>query len=436
MSTFLGKVLCALVPNIPADFGSGESLVEDVCVPSPPAVGRRQGLKLHLRVALSSFFLTSILFSVPLSPACAEDPLTLHFAGFAEGGEASQAATAFPYTNEILKLPSVVPAVNVLDSALTSERLSSDRLTVTTDSSSDSSTDPLALAFVLTWENLAQDPVPDGYKVTADLRAEAMIFDFHSKKLIAAFPFGKQVRTLFTHQPSEDEKRGLFLAMYTAPGDNIFDQFASVLQSADVRRSYGLYAQITSVALDDRATSSIRNLGVAVNDTQLRSFIAGAFEASLTKNLGIPLIPSEIGQAIGGKMTARFANGDVYDISLPKPDYQIQLTLRGFKKVVVGENDVETVFAFANFFHIAVIQPLRGQPYLDADLKYAVTKTLPAGIQANSDWASYQESMLSFLEDLSRQFQTPDPEWAAKWAGSADISDQFSAAGTALSKCR
>ena len=50
----------------------------------------------------------------------------------------------------------------------------------------------MALAFVLTWENFGTEQFSDFTKVTVDLQAEALLFDFNSKEIVASYPFGAQ----------------------------------------------------------------------------------------------------------------------------------------------------------------------------------------------------------------------------------------------------
>ncbi|MGB8839639.1 MAG: hypothetical protein WCC64_01075 [Aliidongia sp.] len=279
---------------------------------------------------------------------------------------------------------------------------------------------------------MAQEPVGREVKLVADLRAEALIFDFQSKKVIAAYPFGVQSRQVLPTAPSPEMVRDLFRALYFGPG-NIFDAFIRVLKSTDIKRAYGAYAQVTDVQIEDKAAQLLT--AVAAEPEPVKVFIAEAFDASLSKNVGIPVLPYLAGQAIGGKMSARFANGDVYNFSLPEPDYKIRLTLRGFKKVEVDSNAQETGFAYASFFRVDVQQPLSSKSYLNAEFKYAVTKIVPKSVLHLDDWGAYQESMLSFLDGLTRQFAMPDDDWIEKW-GVSTTKPQMVAAGQALSRCR
>ena len=169
--------------------------------------------------------------------------------------------------------------------------------------------------------------------MTADVRAEALIFDFIAKKVIGAVPFGVERRDVLPAAPSAIEVQNEFHQIFFGQQHNIFDGFVTVLSSVDIKSSYGAYTQLVKVDIQDNAENFIRTVGVDASQT--RAFVAGAFDSSLSTNAEIPVLPFVVGQAIGGAMAARFANGDVYNLSLPTPDFPITLTLRGFKKVVV-----------------------------------------------------------------------------------------------------
>jgi hypothetical protein len=362
-----------------------------------------------------------------------QDINRLHYAGFAFSGEAGRIEQSFP-NSVALNVSADTGGVSPLDREL--GRLVGatkfDHIVLTGDLGNTKVGDALAVAFVLTWENLAQETVGREVKVVADLRAEALIFDFQSKKVIAAYPFGAQSRQVLPTAPSPDTVRNLFRALYFGPG-NIFDAFIRVLKSTDIKRSYGAYAQVADVQIEDKATQVLAAVPVA--SEQVKVFIAEAFDASLSKNFGIPVLPYLAGQAIGGKMSARFADGDVYNFVLPEPDYKIRLTLRGFKKVEVDSNAQETGFAYASFFRVDVQQPLSPKPYLNDEFKYAVTKIVPRSVPRLDDWGAYQESMLSLLDGLTRQLAAPDDDWIGKWGGGT-TKPQLVAAGQALSRCR
>jgi hypothetical protein len=293
--------------------------------------------------------------------------------------------------------------------------------------------DSLAIAFVLTWENVASEQLERDFKITVDLRAEALVYDFETMKVIAAYPFGVQVRDVSANSPSPEKIRELISDVYFGGNHNILDRFVEILRNANIKRSYGAYAQVISVDLEDKATALMST--VNADSSQTKTFIADSFDALLWKNDSIPVLPFSKGQAIGGRMSGVFSNGDVFNLSLPEPDYRIHLTARGFKKVEVDSDASEIGFAYASYFHVSIDQPLREKPYLDGDYKFAVSKVVPRAVAKTDDWAAYQESMLSLIDGLTKQFATIDPNWLGKW-GDAGSRPQIELASSALAKCR
>lgn len=361
------------------------------------------------------------------------DKLTLHYAGFAFAGDFTHSETAFPRTSALLSEKGGAPSLVTKELLHRIQAVTFDGIELTTDLGNTKQGDSIAIAFVLTWENLGQERVGQDTKLTADLRAEGLIFDFETKKVIAAFPFGAQVRDVVSGTPSGERITELFRGMYLGQQHNILDAFVGALKRTKIKRSYGAYAQITGVELEDRALADIARYNV--NPKQLSDFIAGALEAQLFERTGVPLLPHALNHAVGGTMSARFANGEVYSLTLPVPDYRITMTVRGLKQVEAGATATEVAYAFANFSRLAVTQELRDKPYLNTELKFAVTKTVPRSVTTIDEWSAYQESLLALIDGVATQFVKPDDQWLKKWADGSARS-QFDDAAKALERCR
>lgn len=368
------------------------------------------------------------------NPCAAQVATTLHYAGFAFGGQAQDADHAFPVSYALSK-ETEGPGAHRLDREL-GRRLKGQSfpgISIDEGLGNSKTGDSLAIAFVLNWENVAQERIGNDFKLTVDLRAEALVFDFEKMKVIAAYPFGFQTRDVSATPPTPAKIQGMVRGMYLSGDRGIFDLFIKALTTSHIKRSYGAYAQVVDVNLEDKAVDTLASFGA--DQGQLKSLIADTFNADLSQNAAIPVLPYTKGQAIGGKMSARFSNGEVFNLALPEPDYRIRLTVRGFKKVEIGSTASETAFAYASFFHVAVIQPLRGSPYLDGDFKFAAAKTVPKAVITIDDWAAYQESMLSLLDGLTKQFASPDSRWIEKWGTDGELA-QVQTAAQALVRCR
>jgi hypothetical protein len=379
-------------------------------------------------------YIAIVFLLLAICKAASAELLNLHYAGFALGGQASDSKKAFPTTSTLLNQRNA-SGVSILDAELNRRLKGAVFRSISLDNSLGNvkTGDSLAIAFVLTWENVASEQLERDFKITVDLRAEALIFDFETMKVIAAYPFGVQVRDVSGNSPSPEKIRELISDVYFGGNHNILDRFVEILRTANIKRSYGAYAQVISVDLEDKATALMST--VNADPSQTKTFIADSFDALLWKNDSIPVLPFSKGQAIGGRMSGVFSNGDVFNLSLPEADYRIHLTARGFKKVEVDSDASEIGFAYASYFHVSIDQPLREKPYLDGDYKFAVSKVVPRAVAKTDDWAAYQESMLSLIDGLTKQFATIDTNWLGKW-GDAGSRPQIELASSALAKCR
>ena len=116
--------------------------------------------------------------------------------------------------------------------------------------------------------------------------------------------------------------------------------------------------------------------------------------------------------AIGAKMKQQFVNSDViYDIELPKPDFNINITVRGFKKVLAKKSDVNNIYFWASFLNLKIYQPDLNKVYMDDDLKNVIKKSIPSQIQDVNDWYKFYITTYELFDDFSLNINNPDDEW-------------------------
>ncbi|MFX5602638.1 hypothetical protein ABTD90_19000, partial [Acinetobacter baumannii] len=69
----------------------------------------------------------------------------------------------------------------------------------------------------------------------------------------------------------------------------------------------------------------------------LENWAADLAGEAISTRAGVPILPFSKGYAIGNVMSFRVSDGAVWDLKLPKPDYEISVDLTGFKKVRFSE---------------------------------------------------------------------------------------------------
>ena len=129
----------------------------------------------------------------------------------------------------------------------------------------------------------------------------------------------------------------------------------------------------------------------------------------------VAIVPYVEGMAIGAKMKQQFVNSDiVYDIELPKPDYNIEITIRGFKKVLAKKSDVNNIYFWASFLNLKIYQPDLDKIYMDHNLKNVMKKSIPSQIKDINDWYKFYITTYELFDSFSLNISKIDDQWLQK----------------------
>lgn len=349
----------------------------------------------------------------------------LYYAGFALAGNAADAEANFPVTYEVLqeeKSNGIPKLEEVLWESLAqtekAELLSRDLI----DHSAGQNA--LAIAFVIDWENVALEKLPETTKLVADLHGQILVFDFESKKVIASYPVATQLIDVVQGEPTPEYERELIKKLYSLEaGEGIFGAFASRYAGLELKRAYGNYLGVVDVILEQKALAILEQYNQSPETYQ--NHIAENFGKQLSKNLNIPFVPYSKGSAIGSKMVARFSNGLEYQFDLPQPDYRVHLTVRGFKKVPLDSNSVLTAWAYGSYLRVKITDFDDATTYLDAPFKYGAVKKVMNDTESLDDWTIYQESTFSLVDQLTQNLGAPDRNWINEWSGGRETYNQL-----------
>lgn len=348
----------------------------------------------------------------------AEPAKNVYFAGFALAGNAAESAKAFPISSRLLQERGSREGTFLLQEELWKQvqRSHHPKLNIQQGLASGLvSGDSVAMAFVLEWENVSSETVAGKTKLVADLHGQVLIFDFESKKVIGSYPAAVQLLDVAEGPVTEKTREALIRSLYLGTaGNSIFVQAAKRLPAVSVKPSTGNYIQIVSVNLEAKARQTLAEF--RADPVVLVARVADAFGERLFENNHVAYIPYSKGSAIGAKMAARFADGEVFELVLPKPDYRIHLNLRGYKKQLIDSNNVESAWGYGSYMNVAIKNFDDSTVYLDAPFKFAVTKNVVSGTRDQDDWSAFQESTFSLIDQITLQIATPDSDWLKQWA--------------------
>jgi hypothetical protein len=189
------------------------------------------------------------------------------------------------------------------------------------------------------------------------------------------------------------------------------DEFVASLEAVSIRERFGARIGVEQVIIGEKATPHLPEF-LRESPRAAQVMVAQSFSKFLSKNQRVSVLPYTKGHAIGNKMSARFSDGRVYTLEIPEPDYSVDLDLRGFKKVEFDKRSSGTSWIYGAYLGIKVYESLTQKVFAELSLKNGVTKLVPASQTSVDDWAAFQESLQSLMEETTQQIDDPKRSWA------------------------
>ena len=290
------------------------------------------------------------------------------------------------------------------------------------------------LAFALQQESVEDVKRGDKDVYVYRVIGDVLVFDMQTKTLLLDIPAMAQYQDVGTPGRTSEEHRRVFRNMYlqVLRCQRLRGMGATPEGRAD-RQNYTSYIGVRNVTIAPEAEAVIPD-ALKKNDAY-RTEVAQAFEYSLASAQNVGLVPYTKGQAIGQSMVARFANGDSYTLTLPEPDFVIDIRVRAFRRAQVQSNATEQ-YVFGSFITLDVEQPQLQTKYVSADFKNLnyVVLDRSEGFTPN-DWDAYQTSLRRLFTVLAQQISKRDSKTLAEMTKAPDIDKQMTAFKGVVDKC-
>ena len=369
-----------------------------------------------------------IFFCILISFSAHSETLRVNYAGFSFSSNYIDIDKSGKYTNQLLKeknengqdiiSASLLKAIK--NSSPKSFKISFDYADITKGSK-----ESIVMSVSLVNEDYSREyePITKTYLNNIVNSYQILFYDFNSKKLIAAIPFDTELQFFSKKKLSDNEIISELRNFYIKgqPSTNksikntisIFHKIPELLNSFNLKRQYKFRIGVTKVILEDKAVKHIPSK--YKNNDALKSIIAHQFSSKLSLYHSIAQVPYNEGMAIGNSMKLVFTNSDIiYDISLPKPEFDIILTIRGFKKVAAAKSDVRTIYLYGSYMNIKVLQKELNKTYFDEKIKNASQIEIPNNIENTDDWRKFYTSTILLFQKFAKNIKTPSEKWALK----------------------
>lgn len=368
-------------------------------------------------------FIIFIIFFLKVSFAYA-DQLQVTYAGFSFSGNFIDKDKTGQFTNKLLSIKKDNGVDIVSDSLLsTIKKVNPKNFNISFEFADlkKGSKESIVMAIALDNESYSveYEPISKTFLNNLVNFYQILFYDFNSKKLIASIPFDTELQFFSKKKLNEQEIVNRLKTFYTSGsisqnGEkkiNIFSKLENILNNFYLKNKYKFRIGVTKVIFEDKAKPFLPKQYEG-NTEILNNIFAQSLSSRLSLHQSVALVPYSEGMAIGGTMKQRFVNSDeIYDVKLPKPDFNINLYIRGFKKVAAKTSDVSTVYLFGSFVRIQVLQPDINKIYFDEKIKNANQIKIPNSIKNIDEWRKFYISTLVLFDEFSANIKKPDPKW-------------------------
>ncbi|MGJ7542143.1 hypothetical protein [Variovorax sp. LT1R16] len=363
--------------------------------------------------------------------------MSVSLAGFAYSGDAASIAARFPHSQRLDKslgagginglIRQVVaaqpPAAFELDTANLMELKGRDQA--------------IAVALMLNGETVSTERFGGLSKVFIQLRAQAMFFDFKTMTVLRAYPFSVAYVDLLDHAPTDDEiaerVRTLYLGAGTTPG--ILNRFSEALTRASLPAQVPRFLQVSQATVSDEVRK-VLPAELASQPGVAETWVADMLAESISSRTGVPILPYAKGYAIGKVMSMRVADGSVYELKLPEPDYAISVDLTRFGRFEHAKVAAGTSYIYASKVVVKVQQPLANRVYMNSEFKNGEVKTVPSSQRSVDDFPAYSDSLRGLFTKLSGVLAGGNDPWLKDAAAASDIDKQITATKEVLQSCK
>ncbi|MBB4845652.1 hypothetical protein HNP55_004204 [Paucibacter oligotrophus] len=358
--------------------------------------------------------------------------------GFAYSGDAGSIAQRFPYTKKYeaaLKAAGDSPAKRIAQAV---KQAPPQHLRLLPQIAELKGSDQaLAVALVVNAETVSVEQFGELRKLLVLVKGQVLFFDFKSMSVARAYPISFASIDTFPYDPSEADVLARLTQVYEGAGGKpgLFARFANALAKATIPETAAQQLQVTQVSIKPEALEFIP-AAVKSAPGSVETWAADMLAEALSTRAGVPIIPYAKGYAIGNVMSMSIADGDVFNLKLPKPDHEISLELSGFKKIKYGEAAAGVSYIYGAYAKLAIEEPLMGRKPFNSALKNGEVKLVPATQVYVDDFPAFYDSLNLMFVKLAQALDGQGNAWVKSAAAAPDIERQIEQTKELIKKCK
>jgi len=289
---------------------------------------------------------------------------------------------------------------------------------------------------MLTGETVATENYGSYYKTFVNLRGDVLIFDYKSQTIVRSFPISVVLFDATAEAPTEERISGFVENLIRREdGQGLVTQFVRRLGTATLPKDGAKTIQVRKSEVSPEALA-LMPAALQKDPNAVKAMVSDALGSILSAKLGVSMLPSSIGHAVGGVMSMRLENGDEYKLNLGEGDYVFDVKLNKFAKIKTSETNVGTAYVYGAYANVHFFEPTLNTDYINSDFKNGETAVVPAGQVTSDDFSGYQDAIRGLFLKLSDALDKPGSKWVTTAAAAKDITKQIDSASEILRKSK
>lgn len=255
-------------------------------------------------------------------------------------------------------------------------------------------------------EKISQEVIGRNRKVIFEIGAQLLFMDFSKMTLLANYPIELAINHIVAADiaPQDDDFNGFEVLYLGQDGTSgLLQKAAALAQQVQPFAKQRIRFQVAKVSTHEQAKAWFPP---SLTEAQFNQHIGQTFTSQLSLQYGLAVLPFVKGYAVGNKMAGRFANGDVYNLTLPEPDYEFVIMVRDFKKIERDSN-----YMFATRVGLKFSHRSTGRDYINGFYHLAVPKLGSENFREADDWSPSEDAVESLISQWIQQLSSPTKQW-------------------------
>ncbi|MFN3617888.1 MAG: hypothetical protein ACK4TS_07920 [Aquabacterium sp.] len=364
----------------------------------------------------------------------------VYFAGLAYSGDAASIAERFPHTSQYL---ASLEARKVRVASVIHQKLQEtppkhfDMAPLSAQAELKGRDQVISVALVLNNESVSLEQFGSLAKFFVQVRGQALFFDVKSQTVLRAYPISFAYIDLLDHYPSDEDTRERVRIVFEGgqgkPG--LFKRFTSAVEQATLPTGVSRFLQVSQVTI---APQALEGLSPALTNTKgaAETWLADMLAEAISVKTGAPVLPYTKGHALGKVMAMKVADGGVFSLKLPEPDYAITLDFTGVKKVELQKTAAETAYAYGSYARIRLDEPFSAKNYMDIQFKNGETKVVPATQVTVDDIPAYADSIRGLFNKIGDNLTGKTTPWLKAAAAGKNVDQQIQQSTEIIQSCK